>query len=163
MKAQIIAALLMAGLLVCSLGAAAVPGFPAGEGKAGPLKLLIQGQIGRMMTLRSELEVTQEQRDRIRQILESHRSEIVAVVKPLVKNRRALRDATLAENADDAKIRAAANDLGKSIGDAALVAAKLKGEVGKLWTPEQSQKIEEFRSQSDAAVDKFVEKIASQS
>jgi len=127
-----------------------------------PLRSFIQGQIGRLMTLRSELDVTAEQRDAIRKIVENHRSEIVAVAKPIVEKKRALRDATLAKEPSDTAIRSAANDLGKAIGDAAVLASKVKGEVAKVLTPEQIQKVEAFRDQSDSAVDGLIQKFAKQ-
>jgi Spy/CpxP family protein refolding chaperone len=114
------------------------------------------------MTLRSELDVTAEQRDAIRKIVQSHRSEIVEVAKPIVEKRRALRDATLAKEPNEAAIRTAANDLGKAIGDAAVLASKVKAEVAKVLTPEQMHRVEAFRGQSDSAIDGLLEKFAKQ-
>lgn len=162
MSKRIIATSLTVGLLVCGLGAAAAPRMMVGDGEFRPLRLFLQGQMGRMMTLRSELDVTDEQRDAIKKIVVSHRSEIVAVAKPIVEKRRVLRDATLAKDSSDEAIRTAANDLGKSIGDAAVLASKVKGEVGKVLTPDQMLKIDSFRQESDVSVDSFLEKIAKQ-
>ena len=162
MRKRTIASLCLVGLAVCGLGAVAAPRMMPGDGEARPLRLFIQGQVGRLMTLRSELDVTSEQREAIQKIVQSHRSEIVAVAKPIVEKRRALRDATLAKESNEDAVRAAANDLGKAIGDAAVLASKVKGEVGKVLTPEQMHKIEEFRQVSDGAVDGFVEKFAKQ-
>jgi Spy/CpxP family protein refolding chaperone len=160
MGRRTIASLGVVGLALCGLGAAAAS--PHGEEAMRPLRSFIQGQIGRLMTLRSELDVTAEQRDAIRKIVENHRSEIVAVAKPIVEKKRALRDATLAKEPSDTAIRSAANDLGKAIGDAAVLASKVKGEVAKVLTPEQIQKVEAFRDQSDSAVDGLIQKFAKQ-
>ena len=162
MSKRTIAASLTVGLLFCGLGAAAAPRMMAGDGEFRPLRMFVQGQIGRMMTLRSELDVTDEQRDAIKKIVVSHRSEIVAVAKPIVDKRRELRDATLAKDSNDEAIRTAANDLGKAIGDAAVLASKVKGEVSKVLTPDQMHKIDSFRQESDVSVDSFIEKIAKQ-
>ena len=116
-----------------------------------------------MLTLRSDLDLSDEQRDDIRQILLSHKQEIATVMKPVVEKRRALRDATLADHPDEHAIRAAANELGQAIGDAAVVGAKIKGEVHQVLTPEQLQKVDTFRGQFDAAVDQFIEKAANPS
>ncbi len=129
------------------------------RGDAGPIRRLIIGQIGRLMTLGSDLNLTTDQRAQIRQIVMSHRTEIVAVVKPLIDKRRALRAATNGPNVDEAAIRAASNDLAQSIGDAAVLAAKIKLEVRSVLTPHQTQQIDEFRKQSDAAVDGFVQEF----
>jgi Spy/CpxP family protein refolding chaperone len=162
MRKRTIASLCLAGLSVCALGAAAAPRITAGDGEARPLRMFIQGQLGRLMTLRSELNVTNEQREAIKKIVESHRSEIVTVAKPIVEERRALREATLAKNPNEETIRAAANELGKAIGDAAVLASKVKGEVGKVLTPEQMHKVEQFRLQSDNAVNGFIDNFAKQ-
>ncbi len=88
MKKRTIATLMLVGVSICGLGAAAAPRMLGHDG-ARPLRMFLQGQIGRMMTLRSELDVTSEQRDAIKKIVDGHRSEIVAVAKPIVEKRRA--------------------------------------------------------------------------
>jgi len=128
--------------------------------EARPLRMLVSGQFGRLLTLRSELDVTTEQRQQIRGIVKNHRQEIAAALKPVAEKRRALRDATLAENANEAAIYAAADELGKAIGDAAVVGAKIKAEIRPVLTPEQREKIEQFRQQSETAVDKFLTGMA---
>jgi Spy/CpxP family protein refolding chaperone len=105
--------------------------------------------------------VTAEQREKFRDMLAEHRTEIVGVAKPVVEKRRALRDAVLADHPDESAIRSAANDLGKAIGDAAVLAAKVKPEVSKVLTSEQRDKIKQFRTKNDKAVDEFIDKIAS--
>jgi len=161
MKKRTIATLMLVGVSICGLGAAAAPRMLGHDG-ARPLRMFLQGQIGRMMTLRSELDVTSEQRDAIKKIVDGHRSEIVAVAKPIVEKRRALREATLAQEPNEEAIRTAANDLGKSIGDAAVLASKVKGEVAKVLTPDQIHKIKSFRQESESSVDSFIEKFAQQ-
>src|SRR4029077_1724160 len=99
-----------------SLGAVAGPGD---VGEAHPLRMLLSGQIGRLLTLRSEVNLTAYQREQIHGIVKSHKQELVTAMKPVAEKRRALRDATIAEHPDEAAIRTAASDLGKAIGDAA--------------------------------------------
>src|SRR5262245_5291116 len=114
-----------------------------------PLRMFLMGQKGRMMTLRAELGVTTEQRNEVRKIVVSHRTEIAAVAKPIVEKRQALREAVMAPEPNESAIRAAANDLGKAVGDAAVLASKVKPEVFKVLTPEQQKKLENFRADSD--------------
>jgi Spy/CpxP family protein refolding chaperone len=125
-----------------------------------PIRLLITGQIGRLMTLRSELNLSADQRAKIKSIVQSHRQEIVAVARPIVDKRRALRDAVNAPSPDEKTIRAAANDLASSIGDAAVLASKVKAEVRGVMTPDQSSKLNDFRKASDGAVDRFINDFA---
>lgn len=162
MSKRAVISLSIVALALCGLGAAAAPRTLSTDTAGHPLRAFIQGQLGRFLTLRSELDVTGEQREAIRQIVESHRGEIATVAKPIVEKRRALRDATLAKEPNETAIRAAANDLGKAIGDAAVLASKVKDEVGKVLTPQQVEKVEAFRLQSDSAVDRFIEKFAKQ-
>jgi Spy/CpxP family protein refolding chaperone len=152
----------LAGLILAVGAGATLSAAPeAGSVHDGrPMRSLIAGQIGRLMTLRAELGVTAEQRDEIRKIVASHRSEIAEVAKPIVQKRRALREAVTAENPNEATIRAAANDLGKAIGDAAVLAAKVKPEVFSVLTPEQRKKVTDFRANADSAVDRFMRDMA---
>lgn len=154
----LLATALAGGVGVSGLAASGPLGDDVPE--ARPLRMLLSGQFGRLLALRSELDLTSEQRERIRAIVKSHRQEIVASLQPVVDKRQALRDATLAENANEAAIRAAADELGKAIGDAAVVGSKIKAEVRQVMTPEQREKINKFRQQSETAVDTFLSEMA---
>lgn len=132
------------------------------DGPARPLRMFLSGQFGRLLELRSELNLTTEQRKQIRDVVVSHNTEIATAIKPVVEKRRALREATLAANVDETAIRTAANDLGKAIGDAAMIGAKVKAEVRAVLTPEQQKKLDEFRGASDSAVDSFLDEAAGQ-
>jgi Spy/CpxP family protein refolding chaperone len=158
-----LAVLMIGGLGGTVLGVAGTTVVAArtfGDSENGLLSRLIVGQIGRLLTLRSELNLTADQRQQIRDIVQSHRPEIAAVVKPLVEKRRALRTATNSSPVDETAIRAASADLAQSIGDAAMLAAKIKLEVRKVMTPQQAQQIDAFRQQSDAEVDDFVQELS---
>ena len=165
MTKRMIGMCLISAALVGGVGAAgqAAGGFGRGHGDGGPLRALMSGQVGRLLTLRSELDLTTEQKESIHKIVESHRQEIRDVMKPVVEKRRALRDATIATNPDEKAIRAAASDLGNALGNAAVLGSKIKAEVVTVMTPEQKQKIDEFRKHADAAVDHFFDETASAS
>jgi Spy/CpxP family protein refolding chaperone len=163
MKRRTVIASVMAGLAACSLVAVAAPKLASHGGEGGSLRTFIHERIAELVKLHGEVNLSSEQRENIHAVLKEHRSEIVSVVKPIAEKRRALREAVMAKNPDENAIRAAANDLGKAIGDAAVLASKVKPEIGKVLTSEQKEKIEEFRRQSDKAADEFIEKIASHS
>ena len=122
-----------------------------------PLKDFIRGQIGRWMVLRSELKLSPEQKQQLRTTLISHKKAIAQTVESVVVKRQALRDAVLAEK-DEETIRAAASDLGKAIGDAAVKASRLHHELKtKLHlTKEQVAKLKAFRADSDSALLRFL-------
>ena len=127
--------------------------------RRGPLANFLRGMVGRVMTLRSELDLTEEQKGALRAVVVAHRGEIVAVMKPVVAKKRALHDAVMAEPTDEKGIRAAADDLGKAIGDAAVVAAKVKKEAAGILTTEQKGKVAAFREEMNKSVDEMLEKM----
>ena len=134
--------------------------FLAGDFSSHPLMNLIRGQIGRWMVLRSEIDLTADQKQQIASILQSRKAEIIHVVQPISQKRRALRDLVTAGSVDEKAIRAAADDLGHAIGDAAVLAAQIKQQIAPILTDQQHQKITDFRSASDHAVDDFFAKMS---
>jgi Spy/CpxP family protein refolding chaperone len=120
----------------------------------------VRDDIWWVMTLRADVNLSPEQKEKIRGIVTSHRQEIVTAVQPLVKNGRTLRDATIADKTDENAIRAAAADVGKSLGDAAILAARIKAEVHQVLTPEQVQTMQEFRKATDKAVDELMQEMS---
>jgi Spy/CpxP family protein refolding chaperone len=125
----------------------------------GMIRRFVAGQIGRLAVLRSDLNITDEQRSEIRGIVQGHRSEIAPVVQKIVEKRRALRAAVLADSPDEKTIRAAADDLGKAIGDAGVLASKVAGEVRPALTQEQRDRIGKFRQDREAATDAWLQKL----
>jgi Spy/CpxP family protein refolding chaperone len=151
-------------LVAGGIGAAAArpegPGMGP-HGPRGPLARLIQAARGRAMTLHAELNLTEEQHAAIKGAILSHKQELATAIQPAITARRALRDAVLADKTDDAAIQKAAQDLGKKVGDAAVVIAKVKADVlSKVnLTPEQKSKIDAFIKANDASVDEFFSKV----
>jgi Spy/CpxP family protein refolding chaperone len=118
---------------------------------------MVSGCFGRFLVLRSELNLTAEQRTKIRDVLVSHRSQIAQTAKSVHDKRSALRTAVLSGKADETQIRAAADDLGKAIADAAVKASKLRSEVAPILTEDQHNLIGKFLADNDAAIDKFLD------
>jgi Spy/CpxP family protein refolding chaperone len=165
MRRRILLAVVLS-VAVVTMGAAAPP---EGSGVASwsrfplantPLARTISGCIGRLMVLRSELNVTAQQQAQIRDVLKSHRSQIAVTVQSVREKRTALRDAVLSGKADEAQIRTAANELGSAIADAAVKASKLRNEIAPILTEDQRHMIGKFLKDNDAAVDKFLENAA---
>ena len=123
----------------------------------------VQGRIGRLMVLRAEMNLTDQQRTALRTTFRENRVEIAQTIAPVIAKRNALRDAVLSDNADEHAIRAAADDLGKAIGDAAVKAAQfrkvLKDRVH--LTDEQCSKLKDFRSDNDKAIEEFLKHMSS--
>ena len=123
--------------------------------KNSPLARLISGSLGRMMVLRSELDLSDQQRQQIHSILKGHRPEILKHAEALWRKRVALRDSVLRTNADEKEIRKAASDMAQQIGDAAVLAAKLRAEIGPVLDESQQKRVQKFVSDNAEAVEKF--------
>jgi len=156
------AAIFMTGALtVAGLGAAAPDAAQAAHRafRDTPLGRLVQGQIGRRMVLRSQLNVTAEQRDQIRAVFESHRGELADVAADLVDHKRQFRDEMTDPDATERDVRDAADRLGEVIGDAAMVGRALHREMQTIWTSEQRELIDEFQADKRGAVDTWLNEI----
>jgi Spy/CpxP family protein refolding chaperone len=155
---------------VLMMGLAAVPsraadrakedGRPTLEGR--PLGKLIMGHIGRLLVLKSELNVTDDQRKKIAAEIKSHKDEIRPVVKLIFEKRQALRDSVINNHGDEKTILQASEDLGKAIGKAALLASKVVAKVRPIFTPEQQERIKNFRMRMDKATSEWINQIGQQ-
>ncbi len=105
------------------------------------------------------LDLTDDQKSRIKAILKTHASEIETQMKASAAARRAVHEAVLAQPVDEAAIRAAAQRLGEIHADGAVLFAKIRTEVQPLLTEEQRAKIQKFRDRArrraDSAVKSF--------
>lgn len=156
----IIPLVLIGGL---TLGGAGLANTQAGQAMGNRIAQtrigrLITGRLARLRALRSDLNLTDAQKQAVRETIQAHRADLKAAVTPVVEKRRALRDAVLSDQNDEAAIRSAADDLGKALGNAAVEINKVKAELKTKagLTPDQMQKIDEFRAQNDAEVDQFI-------
>ncbi len=156
-------AYVLAGLL----GVAAIAGPPIvraasnaehGKWADAPFGRLISGNIGRLMVLRSELDLTDQQKAKLKETIGPRKPEIAKVAKGVWEKRTALLDAVLADQPNDEAIRHAADELGKAIGDAAVLASKVVADVRPILTGEQREKVQKCRQECQAATAKFFQK-----
>jgi Spy/CpxP family protein refolding chaperone len=163
-------AIFMVLVSVIVMGLAAVPSIAADPAKddgrptfaRGPLGKLIMGHIGRLLVLKSELNVTDDQRKKIAAEIESHKDEIRPVVKLIFEKRQALRDSVINNHGDEKTILQASEDLGIAIGKVALLASKVVAKVRPIFTPEQQERIKNFRMGMDKATSEWINQIAQQ-
>jgi Spy/CpxP family protein refolding chaperone len=155
---------LVLAIVAVGIGAAPQAGPLAGWGKCPladtPMGRMVSGCIGRLLVLRSEMNVTAEQKAKIRDVLVSHRPQIAKTVKSVHEKRVTLRNAVLSGKSDEAQIRAAADELGKAISDAAVKASKLRNEIAPILTEDQRHLIGKFLAENDAAINKFLDQAA---
>jgi len=127
-----------------------------GMKERGPLGRLIQANIGRLITLKAELDITDEQHEQLKAIVHAHHDEIAKAVQKLVEKKQALRQAVMAKPADEGAIRAASDELGKAIGDTAVLGSKIIDEARGVLTPEQLELVEESLAEHDKSINKFL-------
>jgi Spy/CpxP family protein refolding chaperone len=144
----LIAALAVGGLLA---GRLSVGAFPQGSHSGfGPR---VFGRIAR------DLDLSTDQKARIKTILKAHASEIETQMKASAAARQAVHDAVLAQPVDETAIRAAAARLGQVHADGAVLFAKVRTEAEPILTDDQRAKIQKFRERavrrSDSAVKSF--------
>jgi protein CpxP len=96
-----------------------------------------------------ELDLTDAQREQVKAIMASHRDEQKAAGDKMMAARKALHEAIAAETFNEAAIRAAAGEVGAAEADAAVLQAKIHGEVFAILTPEQVKKAKELRSEME--------------
>jgi Spy/CpxP family protein refolding chaperone len=153
-RRTIIAATL--GLLCISalwiMGAATTDGGP-------PIVKLIRAKVANLRAFGAGVNLTVEQLARVQAIRAKHSAEIAAAAAHIVENKRALRDATLAQNPDPQAIRKAADDLGQAIGNACVLASQLLGEGRGLLTEEQAARVRDLLASKDAAEDAWLQTI----
>lgn len=124
-----------------ALAQAPAPGGPGvhGPGRGG------RGGPGADFGLRG-VDLTDAQRDQVRAIRESHRSEFDAAHTKLRDAHRAFGEATGAATIDEAAIRAGSAEVAAAMADEAILRAKVRAEVFAILTPEQQQKASDVRS-----------------
>ncbi len=156
--------LILLALIVPILGIAQERGnqrpFRGGRFGNSPLGRLIRGNIGRRMSLKADLNLTDEQWSKLKGILEKHRKDFQPVAKKIVERKRTLREVVLSKTADETAIRKAAKNLGTAIGDAAVLASKIADEARTVLTPEQIERISQFSQERDNAIDRWLEEVA---
>jgi len=108
------------------------PGRPAGLG--GPVMLRVLGR----------LDLTDEQKESIEKIAEGAKEKNKAVAEAVGEARKALREAV--DEGDESAVRKAATELGKVLGDQAVLKVQTIASVNKVLTPEQLQKLEELKA-----------------
>jgi periplasmic protein CpxP/Spy len=100
------------------------------------------GPLGRMAR---HLDLTDEQKTRIRDLMESHKPQLEAQREARRAAHRALADAVAAEPRDEAAIRARAAEIGRVAGDSAVLKARIRSEISPLLTDQQREKLREMK------------------
>lgn len=100
--------------------------------------------------LLKSLNLTDEQREAIREVISYHREDLRTAVANLHDAKSALRMAVTAENPTEEAILAAAQVVGTASGDLALLAAVMVQDVRQILTPEQMTTLEALKANQEA-------------
>jgi Spy/CpxP family protein refolding chaperone len=92
-----------------------------------------------------QLELSADQRQEIRRLMESHKAERDAIEGRLREARRAEAEAVMAVPVDESAIRTRSAELAKVEADAAVLRARVHAEVYNVLTPEQQEKAKALR------------------
>lgn len=100
--------------------------------------------------LLQQMDLTQQQRDALRTIVETWSQDLVARATAVARAKAALRDAVLAEVPDDDAIVAAAHHVGEATAEIALLVTTVAQEARAVLTAEQQAILTEVRSNQEA-------------
>ena len=142
----VVAVVALAGGVALAQGPrAGGPGGPGGRGGRGP--------FGRGGLPLAELQLTDAQKDQVKDIRSRHESQIREAASRLETARQAQENAVEAIPADESKITALTQDLAQAEVDAAIQASRLNTEIWSVLTPEQQTKLKELRAQRQSRVE----------
>ena len=99
----------------------------------------------KLMYLATQLDLTEEQSDRVRGIIKSHMSQSIDVMWPMVQARRELKQLMHEEQPDENAIRDAATRMGNAITEATVLKSQLHQQIRETLTPEQLEQLKELR------------------
>ena len=91
-----------------------------------------------------ELNLTDAQREQVRQIVESRQQETRAIGERAMAAREALRTATTSPSFDEGLVRAKAAEVAAIDADMAVARARIFADVFQILTPEQQAKVKEL-------------------
>jgi protein CpxP len=93
------------------------------------------------------LDLTQEQRDKIKQIMDENKQVRQEKTKALWDNRKALRDQAMAENYDAHRVQELADQQAKLQADLTVMRTESFHRIYSVLTPDQKQKLAEMKEQ----------------
>jgi protein CpxP len=118
------------------------PGFGPGRGRGGP-----GGPGGILGPGFQRLDLTDAQKSRMKEILDSHRDEMRAIGERAMAARQALETATASDSFDEATVRTKASELAAIDADTAVMRARVYNEVYQILTPDQQKQLKDLRTQ----------------
>jgi Spy/CpxP family protein refolding chaperone len=146
-------------LIATGAGVIAAAGLLAGRLSAGAFSPHARGDFAPRVFARISraLDLTDEQQAKIKGVLQSHSDEIKAQIQASTAARSALHAAVINQPLDESAIRTAAQRVGQTQGDAAILFSKIRAEVDPILTPDQKDRIQKFHDTMGQRADKAVQ------
>ena len=137
--------LVLAGAALAAAHAAAEEQRWGGRGGAWMGGMRGGGPAGTFLPL-GRLELSDEQRDQVRTVIEENREAVGAQLPEMRAVREALAEAVSSAEVDEERIRSLAAEVGRLAGDAAVRRAQVYAAVWRILTPEQQARAEEIEA-----------------
>ena len=115
---------------------------PMGHGPRGPM-----GMLGGLGPAIHQAGVTEDQQQQIKAVMDSHRDEFRAIGERMKAAHEGMRALVEADTIDEGAIRAKTQEVAVVEADQAIVGAKVRAEILTLLTPEQLEKVKQFRAE----------------
>jgi|GEM_PF-1171480 len=106
-----------------------------------------------VLNFRKETPLSDEQRQKLAAVLESHKTETQALIKQGREARRAYADAVKTHGPEASQTRDAAGKIGNLARDRALLLARITSEARPLLTADQLKSLESAREEIESLVD----------
>ena len=105
------------------------------------------------------LDLTDQQRQQVRTIMENHKSDFQQVRQKMRAAMEAQHAAATATPPDEATIRAKAAEVGAAQGDLAVLMTRVRAEVFQILTPDQQAKAQQLQQERAQKRDAFRQKM----
>lgn len=128
----------------------------AQEGPGAAIREWIASAAGHALAFRRETPLTGEQKEKVGEILSAHRGAITAQMRRAGEARRTFADTAKQSGASSPAALQAAERLGVSAKEGALLFAKIAEEVRPLLTPAQQARIDSARGELRALADRLL-------
>lgn len=117
------------------------------------LRAQIRGRVA------GKLNLSREQRQQIKSILQADRDALAALFRQLHDSRATLRDSIKAPDATEASVRVAAARIAAVEADFAVERLKLYSKISPVLTADQREKLKAMQGRIDDAVDRLIDRI----
>ena len=128
-------------------GPQAGAGGPGLGRRGGPMRGGPGGPAGAIDLPLGQLNLTAQQRDQVKSVIDSHQDEIKALADREMAAREALQKTIVADTVDDNAIRQKAADVAAVEADTAVMRAHVRAEVWQLLTPDQQTQAKTIEAQ----------------